>query len=366
MEKDRVKKIHNLGQSIWLDFFERKILNNGDLKKLIEVDGIRGVTSNPAIFEKAISSSSDYNEDISKLSKQKNSNDEIFYSLAVNDIQRAADFFKEVYDESNGEDGFVSLEVSPHLARDTEGTIKQAKELWNAVDRKNVMIKIPGTAEGLPAIRKCISDGININVTLLFGLPRYREVSEAYISGLEDRLNSNRPVNVVASVASFFLSRIDVMIDPMLDENGLGNLKGEIAIASAKKAYEIYKEVFSSKRFKILEDKGAKRQKVLWASTSSKNPAFSDTKYVEALIGPETINTIPLETLEAFRDHGKAANRLEEDLDKATNALTHLKEKGIDIDIITHRLEDEGIEKFNKPYDKLLDAIEKQKKLSHA
>lgn len=366
MKKNSVKQIHDLGQSIWLDFFDRKIMNNGDLKKLIEVDGIRGVTSNPAIFEKAISSSSGYNEDISTLSQQKNSNDEIFYGLAVKDIQRAADFFKEVYDESNGEDGFVSLEVSPHLARDTKGTIKQAKELWNAVDRKNVMIKIPGTTEGLPAIRKCISEGININITLLFGLPRYREVTEAYISGLEDRLKSNSPVNVVASVASFFLSRIDVMIDPVLDEKGLGNLKGEIAIASAKKAYQIYKEIFYGSRFKMLEEKGAKRQRVLWASTGTKDPSFSDTKYVEALIGPETINTVPLETIDAFRDHGKAANRLEEDLDKATNALMRLKEKGIDIDTITQKLEDKGIEKFNKPYDKLLDAIEKQKKLTHA
>jgi len=366
MEKNRVKQIKDLGQSIWLDFFDRKIMNNGDLKKMIEVDGIRGVTSNPAIFEKAISSSSDYNDDITSLSQQKNSNDDIFYGLAVKDIQRAADFFKAVYDESNGEDGFVSLEVSPHLARNTEGTIKQAMELWKAVDRKNVMIKIPGTAEGLPAIRKCISEGININVTLLFGLPRYREVAEAYISGLEDRLKSNRPVNVVASVASFFLSRIDVMIDPLLDEKGLNSLKGEVAIASAKKAYQIYKEVFLGKRFKMLEEKGAKRQRVLWASTSSKNPSFSDTKYVDALIGPETINTVPLETLDAFRDHGKPANLLEEGLDKATNVLVQLKEKGINIDTITQKLEDEGIEKFNKPYDKLLDAIEKQKKLTHA
>ncbi|MEO5569962.1 MAG: transaldolase [Bacteroidia bacterium] len=361
MEKNKVKQIHDFGQSIWLDFFDRKIMNNGDLKKLIDDDGIRGVTSNPAIFEKAISSSSDYNEDISQLSQQENSNDEIFYGLAVKDIQRAADFFKAVYDVSNGEDGFVSLEVSPHLARDTEGTIKQAMELWKAVDRKNIMIKIPGTAEGLPAIRKCISEGININVTLLFGLPRYREVTEAFISGLEDRLKSNRPVNVVASVASFFLSRIDVMIDPMLDEKGLGNLKGEVAIASAKKAYQIYKEIFYSERFKMLVEKGAKRQKVLWASTSSKNPAFSDTKYVEALIGPETINTVPLETIDAFRDHGKAANLLEEDLDKATNVLVQLKEKGINIDTITQKLEDEGIEKFNKPYDMLLKVIDKQK-----
>lgn len=363
MEKNRVKQIHDLGQSIWLDFFDRKIMNNGDLKKMIDEDGIRGVTSNPAIFEKAISSSSDYNDDFTTLSKQENSNEVLFYRLAVKDIQRAADFFKAVYEESHGEDGFVSLEVSPFLARDTEGTIKQAMELWKAVDRKNVMIKIPGTAEGLPAIRKCISEGININITLLFGLPRYREVAEAYISGLEDRLKSNRPIDVVASVASFFLSRIDVLIDPMLDQKGLSSLKGEVAIASAKKAYQIYQDVFFSERFKILEEKGAKRQRVLWASTSSKDPSFSDTKYVEALIGPETINTVPLETIAAFRDHGQVANHLEENLDLATNQLAQLKENGIDIDAITQKLEDEGIEKFNKAYEKVLAAVEKQKSI---
>ncbi len=352
------------GQSIWLDLLDRKIMNSGELKRLIEEDGIRGLTSNPAIFEKAISNSDAYDEDIAALSKQKDSNGEIFFGLAIKDIKRAADFFKPVYDETKGEDGFVSLEVSPHLARDTTGTIKQAKELWQAVDRKNVMIKIPGTAEGLPAIRQCISEGININVTLLFGLSRYREVANAYMSGLEDRLNSNQTIDGVASVASFFLSRIDVMVDPMLEEKGLGKLKGEVAIASAKKAYEIYQEVINDDRFKKLEVEGAKRQRVLWASTSSKDPSFSDVKYVEALIGKETINTIPMETLDAFRDHGKVANTLEDHLDKATGVLKQLKENGIDIDVVTQRLEDEGIEKFNKPYDKLLAGIEKQKNMT--
>ena len=363
MEKNRLKQIHDLGQSIWLDFFDRKIMNNGDLQKLIDEDGIRGVTSNPAIFEKAISSSDDYNEDIIALSRQKSSNDEIFYALAVKDIQRAADFFKPLYEGSNGEDGFVSLEVSPHLARDTEGTIKQAKELWDAVDRKNVMIKIPGTAEGLYAIRNCISEGININVTLLFGLPRYKDVTNAYMSGMEDRLKSDQSIDRVASVASFFLSRIDSMIDPLLKEKGLRNLKGEVAIASAKQAYKIYEDEFNSSRFKMLESNGAKRQRVLWASTGSKDPSVSDVKYVEALIGKETINTIPLATLEAFRDHGNAANSLQNDMDVATNILSRIKENGIDIDTITQQLEDEGIEKFNQPYDKIMKAIEKKKQM---
>jgi len=361
MKHNKLKSIQDLGQSIWLDFFDRKILDTGELKRLIEDDGVRGVTSNPSIFEKAISTSSDYDQDITVLSQTKRSYEVIFFSLAVKDIKRAADLFKPVYKKTNGEDGFVSLEVSPHLAHDTEGTIKQARELWKAVNRKNVMIKIPSTAEGLHAIRKCISEGININITLLFGLPRYKEVVDAYLSGLEDRVKANQPIDQIVSVASFFLSRIDVLIDPLLKETELSSLKGEVAIASAKKAYEIYKNIFSGERFKKLEAKGAKRQRVLWASTSSKDPSFSDVKYVEALIGPETINTIPIETLEAFNDHGKAESHLEDDLDKATDLLVQLKEKGIDLNAITQKLEDEGIEKFNKAYANLLEAIKKKR-----
>ncbi|MEP7376862.1 MAG: transaldolase [Chitinophagaceae bacterium] len=361
MKHNKLKSIQDLGQSIWLDFFDREIMDSGKLQKLINDDGVSGITSNPSIFEKAISTSSDYDEDIAALSQTKRSYEVIFFSLAVKDIKRAADLFKPVFKKTNGEDGFVSLEVSPHLAHDTEGTIKQARELWKAVNRKNVMIKIPSTAEGLPAIRKCISEGTNINITLLFGLPRYEQVTEAYISGLEDRIKANQPIDQIASVASFFLSRIDVLIDPLLEEKGLSKLKGEVAIASAKKAYETYKEVFNSERFKNLEAKGAKRQRVLWASTSSKDPSFSDVKYVEALIGPETINTIPIETLEAFNDHGQAESHLEDDLEKATNLLMQLKEKEIDINAITQQLEDEGIEKFNKAYAKLLEAIKKER-----
>jgi transaldolase len=362
MEKNKLKGIHALGQSIWLDLFDREMMNNGNLKSYIENDDVRGLTSNPSIFAKAISESADYDEDIKTLSKQKTSSDDIFWDIAIKDIQRAADIFKPVYERSKGTDGFVSLEVSPHLARDTDGTIKQAMELWKSVSRKNVMIKIPGTKEGLPAIKKCISEGLNINVTLLFGLPRYQEVVEAYISGLEDRLKAGNSIDHIVSVSSFFLSRIDVMIDPLLEGKGLGNLKGEVAIASAKKAYEIYKNIFNGERFNALEKKGAERQRVLWASTSSKDPAFTDTKYVEALIGPETVDTIPLNTLEAFRDHGKAENMLEKNMDKATSILTQVKEKGINIDTITQKLEDEGVEKFKKAFQEIIDAIENQKK----
>lgn len=361
METNRVKHIYDFGQSIWLDFLDREIMDSGKLKKLIQEDGLRGLTSNPAIFEKAISNSSDYDADIAALSKQKLSSDEIFFGLAIRDIKRAADIFRPVYDETNGADGFVSLEVSPHLARNTEGTIKQAVELWKAVDRQNVMIKIPGTEESLPAIRKCISEGININITLLFGLARYKEVTLAYMQGLEDRVKANLPIDKISSVASFFLSRIDVMIDPILAEKGLDNLKGEVAIASAKEAYGIYKELIKTKQFRDLEAMGAKRQHLLWASTSTKEPSYSDVKYVEALIGKETINTIPMETLEAFRDHGRSANNLEVDIAKSQHVLKQLKDNGINIDTISQKLVDEGIEKFNKPYDTLLSGIEKKR-----
>jgi len=361
METNKVKQIHSFGQSIWLDFIDRAIISSGKLKSLIDVDGVRGVTSNPAIFEKAITSSSDYDNDIRTLADGDKTNEEIFFGLAVTDIQNATKLFEGVYDESKGEDGYVSLEVSPFLALDAEGTAKQAEELWKKVARKNVMIKIPGTKPGLQAIRESIGKGININVTLLFGLPRYEEVTEAYISGLEDHLAAGHKIGHISSVASFFLSRIDVLVDPMLDEKGLGDLKGEVAIASAKKAYEIYKRVFSGPRWEKLAAQGAKPQRLLWASTSSKNPAFKDTKYVEALIGADTVDTVPLETIEAFRDHGIAANTLEEGLDTATAILGKLKTAGIDIDAITQQLEDEGIEKFNKPFEKLLQAIEDQK-----
>lgn len=361
MFNNKIKQIQDFGQHIWLDFFDRDILNSGKLKKMIEEDGIGGVTSNPSIFEKAISSSSDYDEDIRTLTHSKRSYDVIFFSLAVKDIKRAADLFKNVYKRTNGQDGFVSIEVSPHLAHDTENTIKQARELWKAVNRKNVMIKIPATLEGLPAIRTCISEGININITLLFGLPRYEEVVEAYLAGLEDRVLAGKPIDQVTSVASFFLSRIDTLIDPELRSKGLDDLKGQVAIASAKKAYGIYKDYFFGARFQALGNRGAKRQRLLWASTGTKDPTFSDIKYVSGLIGPETINTLTLETLAAFRDHGRPGNRLEDDMNKASIIFDHLKESGIDIDTVTQKLEDEGIEKFNTAYDEILVAIKKKR-----
>ncbi|WP_121808524.1 transaldolase [Mucilaginibacter kameinonensis] len=360
MATNNVAQIHGFGQSIWLDFIDREIISSGKLKELIDVDGVRGVTSNPAIFEKAISSSSDYDADIAAL-KSETDNEKLFFEIAVKDIQAAADLFKGVYEESNKVDGYVSLEVSPFLALDTEGTAKQAEELWKKVDRENVMIKIPGTKPGLAAIQQSIAKGININVTLLFGLERYEEVTEAYIAGLEEHLAAGHKIAHIASVASFFLSRIDVVVDPIIEAKGEKELYGEVAIASAKKAYEIYKRVFSSERWKKLAEQGAQPQRLLWASTGSKNPAFKDTKYVEALIGPDTVDTVPLETVDAFRDHGIAANTLEAGLDKATEILAKLPSLGIDLAAVTQQLEDEGIEKFNKPFEKLLNAIEAQK-----
>lgn len=365
MEANKVKKIHDYGQSIWLDFIDRDIIKSGKLKELIEIDGVRGLTSNPAIFEKAISSSADYDADIAELSKEKISNEDIFYRLAIKDIQQAADLLLPVYDEEvKGADGYASLEVSPLLALDTEGTIKQALQLWKEVDRKNVMIKIPGTQPGLAAIKKTISEGLNINVTLLFGLERYKQVTDAYLEGLEERAARNESIKDISSVASFFLSRIDVLVDPILEEKHLGELKGEVAIASAKKAYEIYQQVFSGERWEKLAALGAKPQRLLWASTSSKNPAFKDTKYVEALIGPDTVDTIPIETLEAYRDHGDPESRLGIDLEGASAILAQLRHEDIDLAKLTQQLEDEGIEKFNAPYEKLLNAIEKQKQLA--
>lgn len=357
-----LNKIRSLDQSIWLDLLDREIMNSGKLKSLIDNDDLRGLTSNPSIFEKAISGSSDYDEDIIKLSKTENDNAAIFFDLAIDDIQRAADLFKPVFDKTNGTDGFVSLEVLPYLARDTDGTIAQARELWKRVERKNVMIKIPGTKEGLIAIRECLREGININVTLLFGLPRYREITEAFMGGLEDRLEEGNSIKEISSVASFFLSRIDVMVDPMLKEKDADDLVGKVAIASAKKAYQIYLEMIASDRFKKLEEKGAQKQRVLWASTGTKDPSFSDVLYVESIIGKDTINTLPMETIDAFRDHGNAVETLTTNVEEANKVMVELKEKGIDIDKITQKLEDEGIEKFNQAYEKLIKSIDTQKR----
>jgi transaldolase len=362
-----LRRIEQFGQSIWLDYIRRQMLTSGELKRLIDEDGLKGMTSNPAIFEKAIAKSQDYDEAIGKLVGLNKGVLDIYHDLTVEDVQMAADIFRPLYDRVDGKDGYVSLEVNPHLARDTAGTISEARQLWAAVNRPNIMIKVPGTPEGLPAVTTLIGEGINVNVTLLFGLPRYEKVAEAYIAGLEERLSKGHSLVRVASVASFFLSRIDVLLDPILEKMmatggpqaaAAKDLHGEVAIASAKQAFVIYKRVFSTERFKALIIRGARPQRVLWASTSTKNPDYSDVKYVEPLIGPETVNTVPPETLEAYRDHGNPASRLEENVDHAAAVLQRLPELHIDINEVTQQLEDEGIEKFNKPYDSLIKTLE--------
>jgi transaldolase len=369
MKENPLLKLHSFGQSIWLDYIQRQLIDSGELQRLIEEDGLCGMTSNPDIFEKAIEGSHDYDDALRALARQGKSVEEIYDTLTVEDVMRAADLFRPTYDRLEGKDGFVSLEVNPHLAHDTQGTVAEARRLWAALDRPNVFIKVPATLEGLRSIRQLISEGINVNVTLLFGLPRYREVADAYISGLETRAAKGLPIEAVASVASFFLSRIDVLVDPLLEKiiakRGseapiATGLRAQTAIASAKVAYRIYKEVFSSGRFRELAALGARPQRVLWASTGTKNPEYSDVKYVEALIGPETINTLPPETLKAYRDHGDPAPRIEEHLEEANLNLERLSELGIDLDEVTQKLEDQGIEKFNKPYDSLMANLEKK------
>lgn len=364
---NKLKALQDFGQSVYMDEIRRSMLTDGTLERLIERDGLRGVTSNPAIFQKAISESNDYDDTIARLRQEGQGVEEIYEELVIADIESAADLLRPVYDESDGRYGFVSLEVNPHLAFDTDGTVEEARHLWRQLARPNVFIKVPGTQAGLPAITTLIAEGVNVNVTLLFGLERYRRVAEAYIEGLERRLEAGEPLERVASVASFFISRIDVMVDPLLEaiereggERGAqaAGLKGQIAIANAKMAYRAYEEIFASERFERLAAKGARPQQVLWASTSTKNPAYQDTMYVEALIGPDTVNTMPVETLDAYRDHGDPAARLAQGADEAQAQLRLLGELGIDLEEVTAKLEQEGVEKFIKPFDSLMATLE--------
>ncbi len=370
MKENPLPKLSSLGQSVWLDFISRQLIVSGELQRLIDEDGLRGMTSNPSIFDKAISGSQDYDDDIRALAREGKSIQEIYESLTVADVQQAADVFRPLYDRLSGADGFVSLEVNPHLAHDTHGTIAEARRLWGKLNRPNVFIKVPATLEGLPAIRQLISEGVNVNVTLLFGLPRYREVAAAYLAGLEERAAKRLPLGV-ASVASFFLSRIDVLLDPQLEKmaqaggaaaKAAAALTGEVAIASAKVAYSIYQQIFRGDRYLALVVKGARPQRLLWASTSTKNPAYPDTKYVEPLIGPMTINTMPVETVNAYRDHGKPAVRLTEGEAKAAADLQRLAELGLDLNQVTQQLEDQGVEKFNQPYDSLIRTLEEKRR----
>ncbi len=367
-----LRSLEQLGQAIWLDYIRRSLITSGELQRLIDEDGLSGMTSNPAIFEKAIVGSTDYSDRLARLYKEGDLDPvEIYERLAIADIQDAADVLRPVYDRTEGKDGYVSIEVSPYLAHETENTLREARRLWKAVDRPNIMIKIPGTPEGVPAIERAISEGINVNITLLFAQERYEEVAEAYQKGLEALVAQGGDLRQVASVASFFVSRIDTLVDSMAEAKLkaastpaeralLRSILGKVAIANAKLTYQKYKEIISTPRWKALEAKGATRQRLLWASTSTKNPKYRDVLYVEELIGPDTVNTLPTATLEAFRDHGRPRLSLEEDVEAAADTMQVLEEVGISMREVTERLVAQGVRLFADAFDQLLNALDQR------
>ena len=370
--QNRLAELAALGQSIWLDYISRELVAGGGLRRLIDEDGIAGMTSNPSIFEKAIGGGGEYSEAILELARQGLDGPQIFDRLAVADVQAACDVFTPVYVGSGGEDGFVSLEVSPALARDTERTISEARRLFAAVDRPNVMIKIPGTVEGLPAIRACLAAGLNINITLMFSMAHYEAVVEAFMSGLEDRLAAGGDVRSVASVASFFVSRVDTLVDTLLDGKlaqagdadraRIAACKGKLAVANSKLVYERFQQLFATPRWQRLAAAGAKVQRVLWASTSTKNPAYSDVLYVDELIGPHTVNTLPEATLAAFKDHGTPRRTVDAGYDAARALLRELAGLGIDVDAATEQLQVEGVVLFVKSFDAVLAIVEQRRR----
>ncbi len=369
-----LKELLNFGQSVWLDYIRRDLLTSGQLKRLIDEDGLRGMTSNPTIFEKAIAGGKLYDDLLNSLRPRTDLDAKgRFEVLAIRDIQDAADMFRPVYESTKRRDGYVSIEVSPYLARDMKGSLEEARRLWKSVGRENVMVKIPGTAEGLPAIQQAISEGININITLLFAQDVYVKVAEAYIAGLEQFAKNGGDVSRMASVASFFISRIDSAVDAIIEtrlkaskdareQEQLKSIQGKVAIANGKQTYEKYQAIFSTPRWKALAAKGAQTQRVLWASTSTKNPAYRDVLYVEELIGPDTVDTIPPATLDAFRDHGKPRQSLTEDLPSAHKTMETAAKLGISMKEVTDKLTDDGVRLFSEAFDKLLAAVEKSSK----
>jgi transaldolase/glucose-6-phosphate isomerase len=369
-----LKDLLKYGQSVWFDYIRRDLLTSGELKRLIEEDGLRGMTSNPSIFEKAIADSTLYSDVLQSLRPRTDLDAKGRYEiLAIRDIQDAADIFRPVYQDSKRRDGYVSLEVSPYLARDTQGTLAEARRLWKTVGRENIMIKVPGTAEGIPAVQQLISEGININVTLLFAQEVYKKVAEAYIAGLEQHAARGGDVSKIASVASFFISRIDVSVDTIVEgrlktskdpreQEQLKSLLGKVAIANGKETYVSYQKIFGGDRWKALAAKNAQTQRVLWASTSTKNPNYSDVLYVEELIGPDTVNTIPPATFNAFRDHGHPRASLTEDVESANRTMETTAKLGISMKEVTDKLTDDGVRLFAEAFDKLLEAVEKSSK----
>jgi transaldolase len=357
-------KLHDLagvGQAVWFDFIQRSLISSGELQNLID-QGVRGVTSNPTIFEKAIAGSHDYDNALMSLSKTGKSEKEIYEELVLRDILLAADLFLSVYVSTRGSDGYVSVEVSPKLAYDTEETVHEAKRLFKALGKANVMIKVPATDAGIPAVETLIAEGINVNVTLLFSVNQYIKVANAYLSGLEKHLAKGGDIRKIASVASFFVSRVDSSVDAELERLGNKDMQGKAAIANAKIAYERFKELFSGQRWERLAGSGARVQRLLWASTGTKNPRYPDTMYVDGLIGPHTVNTLPPVTLGAFIDHGRVVPTLDSGLGHAKEHMSNLMKLGIDLDAITKKLEDDGVGLFAQSFDSLLNSISLKKK----
>jgi transaldolase len=363
----KLTELARLGQSVWLDFISRSLIATGEMQTLVSA-GVQGMTSNPAIFEKAISGSSDYDPDMQALAKAGKDTNAIYEELAVKDIRAAADILRPVYESTAGRDGYVSLEVSPFLARYTERTVSEARQLYETVARPNLMIKIPGTAEGLPAITRSIAAGVNVNVTLIFGIVNYTAVAEAYMAGLEalaaagPSATGGHRVDRIASVASFFVSRVDTAVDKELEKAGARDLLGKIGVDNCRLAYAEYRRLIATPRWQSLAKKGARTQRVLWASTSTKNPAYPDTLYVDELIGPDTVNTLPPETLKAFVDHGQAAETITRDLEGARQRVQRLAQLGVDLGAVTARLQEEGVAAFVKPFKALLDGIDAKRR----
>lgn len=357
----KLHELSKLGQSIWLDYIQRSLITSGKLQELID-QGLRGMTSNPTIFERAINGSSDYDEAIKKLASEGKSAYEIYESLAFEDISLAADVFRKVYESTEGLDGYVSLEANPKLANDTERTIEEVRYLFKTLNRPNVMIKVPATPAGIPAIETLISEGINVNVTLIFSLSQYEDVAKAYINGLEKFAQNGGDVKKVASVASFFVSRIDTSVDKQLQEIGNTDLQGKIAIACSRVVYGKFKEIFQGDKWEQLSSIGARLQRPLWGSTSTKNPNYPDTMYVDNLIAPNTVNTLPLNVIEAFLDHGKVEKSIEQHIEESHELLNKLKQLGIDLDKITNELMLNGVQAFIESFDKLINSIDEKSK----
>ena len=355
---NRLQQLHDAGVAIWLDFIERTMLHNGDLERRVRDDALTGMTSNPTIFEKALAEGDAYDAQLRSAPRDLTALD-LFELVATTDVRDACDRFRPVYDRTKGDDGYVSIEVSPGAANDASATLEEAHRLWKTVDRPNLLVKIPGTQEGAGAVRQAIADGINVNITLLFSLAAHDRVIDAYMSGLEDRVRRGLPIDSLASVASFFVSRVDTEVDKRLDaSNGPTELKGKAAIANARLAYQLFLDRFCSPRWKALEAKGARVQKPLWASTSTKNPAYRDVMYVEELIGPRSINTVPPQTLDAFKDHGETRRTVDAGVDEARRTIERLERAGISMTSVTDKLLVEGLASFQKSFDSLIGGLE--------